>query len=186
MAYYTEQQLQDLNFKSLGKNVKISDKASIYNANQISIGHNSRIDDFCILSGSITIKSHCHITPMCLVAGGQPGVFLEDFCTLAYGVKIFAQSDDYSGKTMANSLVPRQYKSETFESVHLGRHVIVGAGSIVMPGVCIAEGCSVGAMSLVNKCTEPWGIYVGSPAKRLKNRSKELLLLEKQFLKEIE
>jgi acetyltransferase-like isoleucine patch superfamily enzyme len=39
-----------------------------------------------------------------------------------------------------------------------------------MPGVILEEGTSVGAMSLVLKSTEPWSIYVGSPAKRLKER----------------
>jgi acetyltransferase-like isoleucine patch superfamily enzyme len=39
-------------------------------------------------------------------------------------------------------------------------------------------------MSLVQKELLPWGIYVGIPCKRLKERKKGLLELEKQFLKE--
>ena len=50
MAYYTEEQLNQLGFKYIGENVKISDKASIYNHDQIEIGDNSRIDDFCVIS----------------------------------------------------------------------------------------------------------------------------------------
>ncbi|MCY1456182.1 dTDP-4-amino-4,6-dideoxy-D-glucose acyltransferase [compost metagenome] len=121
---------------------------------------------------------------MCLIAGGEPGVFLSDFCTLAYGVKVFSQSDDYSGETLTNSLIPKKYKSEKFSSVNLEKHVIVGAGSIIFPGVTLAEGCSVGAMSLVNKSTQPWGIYVGNPARRLKDRKKDLLDLERKFMEE--
>lgn len=185
MAYLTQQQLHSLGFNVLGKNVRISDKAAIYNPEQISIGDDSRIDDFCILSGRVTIGRFCHITPMCLVAGGVPGIILEDFCTLAYGVKVFAQSDDYSGETMVNSLIPKKFKNELFASVLLSRQTIVGAGATIMPGVMLAEGCSVGAMSLVTKSTEPWGIYAGIPAKRLKDRKRNLLNLEQQFLKEI-
>ncbi|WPP47388.1 acyltransferase [Pseudomonas sp. AN-1] len=184
MTYYTEDQLLSMGFKSLGKNVKISDKASIYNTEAIEIGDNSRIDDFCVISGKIKIGSYCHITPMCLIAGGEPGVFLSDFCTLAYGVKVFSQSDDYSGETLTNSLIPKKYKSEKFSSIKLEKHVIIGAGSIIFPGVTLAEGCSVGAMSLVNKSTQPWGIYVGNPARRLKDRKKDLLELERQFMEE--
>lgn len=121
---------------------------------------------------------------MCLIAGGKPGVEISDFCTLAYGVKIFSQSDDYSGQTMVNSLIPKKFKNELFAEVKLEKHVVVGAGATVFPGVTIAEGCAIGAMSLVSKSTKPWGIYVGSPAKLLKNRSKDLLLLEKEFLAE--
>lgn len=184
MAYYSDTELQALGFKKLGRNVKISDKASIYNPEQIEIGDNSRIDDFCVISGRVVIGSHCHITPQCLIAGGAPGVYLSDFCTLAYGVKIFSQSDDYSGATLTNSMIPRRFKNEFFAPVQLGRHVILGAGTIVMPGVEIAEGCSAGAMTLFTKSTQPWGIYVGSPARRLRDRKRDLLVLEQRFLEE--
>ncbi|WP_439888870.1 acyltransferase [Pseudomonas sp. MBLB4123] len=185
MAYLNEEQLLKMGFKSLGRNVRISDKASIYDADQIEIGDNSRIDDFCVISGKVSIGSYCHITPMCLVAGGSPGIYFSDFCTLAYGVKVFSQSDDYTGETLTNSLIPSKYKNELFRSVYFGRHVIVGAGATVFPGVDVAEGCSIGAMALVNKSTQSWGIYVGSPARRIKERKKDLLELEKKFLKEM-
>lgn len=182
MAYYTQEQLTQLGFKYLGKNVKISDKASIYNCDQIEISDNSRIDDFCVVSGKIKIGRNVHITPMCLVAGGEKGIVFEDFTTIAYGVQVFTQSDDYSGETMTNSTVPKEYKSEFMKEVVLKRYSIVGAGSIIMQGVVLEEGTSIGAMSLVLKSTEPWGIYVGNPAKRLKHRKKDLLELEKQYL----
>jgi acetyltransferase-like isoleucine patch superfamily enzyme len=182
MAYYTDQQLDILGFKSIGKNIKISDKASIYNHDQIEIGDNSRIDDFCVISGKIKIGKNVHITPMCLVAGGEKGIIFEDFVALAYGSQVFTQSDDYSGETMTNSTVPLKYKDETKAKVVLGKHSIVGAGSIIMPGVMMAEGTSIGAMSLVRKSTEEWSIYVGNPAKRLKARKKDLLVLEKKYL----
>lgn len=185
MAYYSEADLRLMGFKFLGKNVKISDKASIYNFEQIEINDNSRIDDYCVISGRVVIGKFCHITPMCLVAGGIPGVYLQDFSTLAYGVKVFSQSDDYSGATMVNSLVPKKFKKEIYKRVEIGRHVIVGASSVIFPGVVIAEGCSVGAMTLVNKSTDPWGIYVGNPAKRIKDRKQDLLKLEEEFLKEV-
>ena len=54
MAYLTEDELKTLGFKSLGENVKISDKASIYDAHNIQIGDNSRIDDFCVISGNVS------------------------------------------------------------------------------------------------------------------------------------
>lgn len=182
MAYFTQEELENLGLKSLGKNVKISDKASIYNCDQIEIGDNSRIDDFCVVSGKIKIGKNVHITPMCLVAGGEKGITFEDFTTIAYGVQVFTQSDDYSGKTMTNSTIPKEYKNEFMQEVILKRYSIVGAGSIIVPGVILAEGTSVGAMSLVLKSTEPWGIYVGNPVKRLKDRNKDLLELEKQYL----
>jgi len=183
MAFYAQDKLDKMGFKSIGANVKISDKASIYDCDKIEIGDHSRIDDFCVISGKIKIGRNVHITPMCLVAGGSEGIIFEDFSTVAYGVKIFTQSDDYTGGTMVNSTIPKQYKNEFCEKVILKKHTIVGAGSIVMPGVILAKGTSVGAMSLVLDNTKEWGIYIGIPAKRLKEKSKNLLLLEKEYLK---
>ncbi len=170
-----------MGFKRVGINVKISNKASIYDCHNIEIGDNSRLDDFCLLSGRIVIGRYCHVTPMCLIAGGLPGVFMSDYCTLAYGSKIFSQSDDYSGNSLTNSLMPKMYKKEIFLPVNIGKLVIIGSGSTVLPGVNIEEGCAIGAMTLVNKSTTPWGIYAGIPAKRIKERSQKALEMLNDF-----
>jgi len=174
-----------MGFKSLGKNVKISSDARIYNPELTEIGDNSRIDDFCVISGKITIGCYVHIAAMCLLAGGIPGIFIADFCGVSYGVKIFSQTDDYNGGAMTSPLVPAQYTNVTYRSVTLARHVLVGTNAVIFPGVTLAEGCSIGALALVNKSTDPWGIYVGQPAVRKKERKKDMLILEKAFLEEI-
>ncbi len=184
MTYLTKEQLEALGFKRLGKNVKISDRASIYNPDQIEIGDESRIDDFCVISGRVCLGRNVHIAPFCLIAGGECGVFLSDFCGLAYNTQVFSQSDDYTGKTLTNPTIPDNYKLEKKKAVVLGKHVIVGASSVILPGVNVAEGCSVGALSLIDRRTKPWGIYAGNPAKRIRERKKDLLELEKQFLAE--
>lgn len=183
MAFLSETQLQELGFKSIGKNVKISDKCVIYNPELIEIGDNSRIDDFCVISGRVVIGRNIHITVYCNIAGGQPGVYIDDFATIAYGCHVMSQSDDYSGNTMTNSTIPKAYKNEILKTVYIKKYAIIGAGSIVLPGCDIEVGCSIGAMSLVNKPTEPWGIYFGVPAKRIKQRSNNLLTHFNEYLK---
>jgi len=184
MAYLSDEAVKAMGFKYLGENVKISDKASIYNVDQIDIDDNSRIDDFCVLSGKISIGKHVHIAAFCLVAGGEKGIRMDDFSGLAYHVQVFTQSDDYTGRTLTNPTVPEAYKLVKRKAIHIGRHVIIGASSIVFPGVILLEGCSVGAMSLVRKSTQPWGVYVGNPAQRIKERKKDMLELEEKFLAE--
>ncbi|CAK2002767.1 Acyltransferase [Vibrio crassostreae] len=181
MAYLSDEEVKKMNFEYVGSNVKISDKACIYDSSKISIGDNSRIDDLCVISGRVSIGNNCHVTPMCLIAGGEPGVEIRDYCTLAYGVKIFAQSDDYSGESMVNSLIPKQYKNEKLEKVILENHCVLGANCVVMPGVSLAEGTSGGAVTLFRNSTSSWGVYVGSPAQRIKERSKRILKLVKIF-----
>lgn len=182
MAYLSRDVLENMGFAKLGLHVKISDKTSIYEPDKMEIGDHSRIDDFCVLSGRIIIGRNVHIAPMCLVAGGKPGITLEDFAGLAYHVKVFAQSDDYSGETMTNPTVPAEYKAETFNPVHVGRHSIVGAGAVITPGVSLGEGTAIGALALVLRSTDSWSIYAGIPARRAKGRSKNLLQLERQYL----
>jgi len=187
MAYFSQFELEQIGFKYLGKNVKISTRSSIYDAEQIEIGDNSRVDDFCLLSGRITIGRFVHAAPYCNLAGGELGIIMEDFSGLAYAVQVFTQSDDYSGESMTNPLIPDKYRKVKKTKVFIGKHAIIGTGSVIMPGVELREGTSVGAMSLVRKSTEEWSIYVGNPARRLKARNRRRIVeLEKEFLKEIE
>ena len=182
MAWLTEEQLINKSFKNLGRNVKISNKAALYNTELWDVGDNVRIDDFCVVSGKVSFGQNVHIAIFCNIAGGTEGITFDDFSGLAYGCHVFSQSDDYTGKTLTNPTVPAKYKKERKEKIHIGRHCNVGINSLICPGVVMAEGCSLGAMSMLTKSTEPWTMYFGIPAKKLKPRKKDMLELEKQYL----
>jgi acetyltransferase-like isoleucine patch superfamily enzyme len=184
MGYLSEEQLSGLGFKSLGRHVLISDKASIYNAEQLEIGDYSRIDDFCVISGKVRIGRNVHIAIFCNIAGGVKGVDIGDFSGVAYGCHVFSQCDDFSGGTMTNPTVPAKFKQETKKAVIIGRHVLIGTSSLVLPGVTLAEGTAVSARSMVTASTEPWSLYFGCPAKWVGSRKKDLLKLEVDFLVE--
>ncbi len=186
MAFLTDAQLAQMGFKWLGANVRISEKAAIYNPEEVEIGNNSRIDDFCVISGKVSIGRNVHIAVFCNVAGGEKGITFEDFSGLAYGCHAFTQSDDYGGRTLTNPTVPDKYKREIKKAIVVGRHSIVGTSSLILPGVVLAEGTSIGALSMVTKSTEEWSIYFGSPAKRIKTRKRDLLKLEEELLAEEE
>jgi acetyltransferase-like isoleucine patch superfamily enzyme len=184
VAYYSKAELLKIDFKSLGNDVRISKASSLDKSHQMEIGKNSRIDDFCALSGNISIGRNVHIAVHCSITASRELAHLEDFSGMAFSSHIFTSSDDYSGATMTNPTVPITFKNIQHGAVSLGRHVIVGSGTMIFPGVKIAEGCAISALSIVNKSTEPWGIYFGTPARRLKDRSKKLLELERQYLNE--
>lgn len=42
--------------------------------------------------------------------------------------------------------------------------------TIILSNVKISKGCVIAAGSILTKSTEPYGIYAGVPAKRIKNR----------------
>jgi acetyltransferase-like isoleucine patch superfamily enzyme len=184
-SFYTPAELKKLTFKAIGKDVLISRYARIYSMKTIEIGSNVRIDDFCLLSGKIKIGNHIHISAYAsLCAGENKGIVLEDFVNISERVAIFSKTDDFSGATLTNPTIPEKYKNVVEAEVIIKKHSIVGVGSAIMPGVILGEGSVVGARTFVKKSTEPWGVYVGAPARKIKDRKKDLLELEKQFLKE--
>ncbi len=182
MPFMNPREINALNFKYIGVNVKLSSLASFDKPHLMSIGDNSRVDDFCALSGWVTIGRNVHIAVMNSIVASEQEIEIQDFAGLAFGCRLFSSSDDYSGESMTNPTVPREFKRISHGKIRIGRHVILGTNSIVFPNVNIGEGCAIGANSLVNKSTEPWGIYMGSPVRRIKNRSKNLLILEKNLL----
>lgn len=185
-TFYSQEELADLGLKSYGKDVLIGRNAILYHPERLEIGNHVRIDDFTIISGHVKLHNYIHISHFCGLYGGDEGIEMHDFSGLSSKVTIYAVSDDYTGASMTNPMVPMKYKPTSISGkVEIGKHAIVGAGSIVLPGVKVAEGSSVGAMSLCNRSTEEWKIYTGIPAKCHKERSKKLLELEQEFQKEI-
>lgn len=180
-SYYSVEELKELGLKKVGNDVRLSRKASLYSVNEISIGNHVRIDDFCILSGKIDIGNYVHVNPFCGIFAGSAGVSLDDFANLASRITIYAISDDYSGETLTSPLIPEQFKKLRREHVHIGKYVIIGTGTSILPGVTIEEGSAIGAMSLVTRNTKSWGIYAGTPIKLIKERSRNMLNLLKEF-----
>ena len=184
MAFLSKEQIESMGFKSVGENTLLSDKASYYNCENISIGNNTRIDDFCVLSageGGIEIGQHVHIAiGVSIIGAGK--VLVDDFAGLSSRVSVYSSNDDYSGKFMTGPTVPSEFTNVTHAPVVIGRHVIVGSGSVILPNVTLEDGVAVGALSLVTKnCTE-FGVYIGAPAKRIKQRRREFIKLEESFL----
>lgn len=187
MGFLSKQQLQDIGFKSVGENVFLSDKATIYGADKISIGNNVRIDDFVVLSagdGGIDIGSYIHIAIYSSLIGAGK-ITLSNYCNISSRVSIYSSNDDYSGEFMTNPMVPCKFTNVTQAPVFLGEHVIVGAGSVILPNVQLAKGCAVGALALVTKSFEEFNVLAGSPAVIIKKRKKNLLNLESIMLTEI-
>lgn len=181
-SFYSEEELAGLGLKNYGSNILISRKASIYGAENIIMGSDVRIDDFCILSGKITLGNNIHIAAYCGLFGGTAGIVLKDFAGLSGRCAVYAISDDYSGSVLTSPAVPDEFRHVISSIVTLEKYVQVGTGTTILPGVTIGEGSAVGSMSLVKQSLEEWGIYAGIPCKRLRDRDKGLLQKEKEYL----
>jgi galactoside O-acetyltransferase len=174
MGFLSELELSKIKGQ-IGDNVLISDKCSLY-TNNLIIGDNVRIDDFCILSGRIALGSNIHIGAYCGLYGKE-GIIMEDFTGLSPRCTIFSASDDFSGDFLISPMTPSEYTNVTGDRVIMRMYSQLGSGCIIMPGVVISEGAAVGAMSFVKKDIPSFEIWAGNPAKFIKQRSKELIKL---------
>jgi len=186
IGYYKSDELRAMGFAEVGKNVSIAKNCSIHGLQNISLGDNVRIDGFCTITAGkepVRIGAWIHIGSACLLSGDS-GITMEDFSGLSHGVKIFTNSDDFSGNHLTNPMIPARFRKVHSGPVILRKHVLIGAGSIVLPDVTIETGAAIGALSLVRKNIPAWTIFAGNPAKRIGTRSQDLLTLEQALLKE--
>jgi galactoside O-acetyltransferase len=172
-----DNQAYSLSFARVGEDVVIWPMAKIVSPGTISIGDSVIVDDFVLFMGGrlSTLHSFIHIGSFTSITGGGE-LCMEDFSGLSSGVRIYTGNEDYTGGCLTNPAVPAPYREPVRSFVHLGRHCIVGANSVVLPGVTIGEGAAVGACSLVLRDLKPWTIYAGSPCREIGPRPKDEIL----------
>jgi galactoside O-acetyltransferase len=174
--YYTASELAALGLGSCGRHVFISRHASIGSPERIHIGNMVRIDAFTTLIGAetVVVGDHVHIGSSVTINAAAP-VTIGDYAGISAGVRLFTTDDDYSGGALTGPTVSSELTNIRTEPVALGQHCVVGANSVILPGVVLEEGVVVGALSLVKDRLEAWGIYAGVPARMIRRRSKDLL-----------
>lgn len=159
--------------RSCGTDVRIYPMAKIAFPHVVDLGDHCRIRDFAfIFAGKgVTIGQYSDIQPHVVIWGGGetiigdrvsvgPGtVFLSAVYSHAKGLKMVDGLSEGSTQALYGKL--------TIED-----DVYIGANCTLMPDITIGEGAVIGAASFVNKDAEPWGIYVGSPAKKIGERKK--------------
>ena len=137
-------------FKKAGKNVSISKDCLIIGKENISLGSNIRIDSFTTIianEGNLVIGNNVHIgSHSHILCTG--GVRIGSHCTFSQGVKIYSQTDDYN---------------------------LIGSSTVILPGVKITKGCSIGALTLINRDIKKLGVYAGIPYKKIKNKKKKFI-----------
>jgi galactoside O-acetyltransferase len=179
-GYYSSLELRQLGFARVGENSAISRNCTIIGLRNITIGDNVRIDGFTSIiapEGKVRIGSHVQIGIGC-VLGARGGIEIGDYSNLSGGARILSAIDDYDGRHMTNSTLPAEVLRVHAAPVRIGRFVPIGTGALILPGVEIADGAAVGAMSVVPHSLKGWTIYAGNPVKEQGARSQELLSLE--------
>jgi len=183
MPFLSSPAIARIGFRSVGRGVQISDGARFYGASRIAIGDFCRVDDFALLSAGeagIEVGRHVHIACFCSLQGDGL-ITLEDYCGISGRTAIYSSTDDFSGASMSGPTIPAEFRAVETAAVRVGRHSIVGAGSVVLPGVTLEVGATVAALSLVRDSVPPFTLVGGVPARKIGVRRRDLLELERQF-----
>jgi acetyltransferase-like isoleucine patch superfamily enzyme len=161
-----------------GQNVFIGHNTLFVDPSKVFLGDNVRIDPFCWITTNLKVGSNVQITSHVVIGGGLGHtVTIGDWCFIGYGSKLFCASEDYSGKYgPVNDFwgANRVFHGDITFKDNSG----VASDVMVMPGVTLPEGCTVGAKSFVytdNNLT-PWSVWIGNPPKLHKNRDKDTIL----------
>lgn len=176
--------------KRCGRNVIIGKTVRIRYPELIEIGDNVIIDDFTYISTNLKIDSFVHIGAGSKLIGGRDCfIHMADFTSISPNVILSAGSDDYVNG-IATPIVPEQFKGGVLKgSIHLKKHALIGAGSVVLPNVTLCEGARLAALSLANKNIESYKLYGGVPAKMIKDVNRDDILRNeeafREFLKQV-
>jgi acetyltransferase-like isoleucine patch superfamily enzyme len=179
-GYFRSDELRSFGFARVGEGSAIARNCTIVGLENIVIGDFVRIDGFTSIiasHGRLRIGTHVHICIGCVI-GARGGVELDDYSSLSHGVRILSAIDDFSGRKMTNSTLPPELLGIQSGPVRIGRYVPIGSDSIILPGVEIADGAAVVAMSVVSQSLPEWTICGGNPAKELQKRSRNLVRFE--------
>ncbi len=154
-----------------GDSVKIYPLAKIAFPHVVDLGSHCKIRDFVfIFAGEgVKIGEYTDVQPHTIIWGGGLTIIGDRVSTGPGTVLLSATYSHAPGLKMVDGMAEGESKV-LGGRLEIGNDVYIGARSTIMP-VTIGEGCVIGANSFVRKNCDPWGIYFGSPARRIGERS---------------
>jgi galactoside O-acetyltransferase len=155
--------------------VRTFEYTKIIGIENIEFGKNVIIDDFVLIyaKNKIRIGNNVHIACFASITGGEL-CEIGDYAAISQGCRILTGTDDFKDWGFGNSTIPEKYRNTKRAPIRIGKFCIIGANSVILPGITIGEGTTVGAGSVVTRDLEPWGVYIGN--KRINERNKEAVL----------
>lgn len=158
--------------KYCGEGVVLYPLCKVIRSEHAEIDDFSRILDFTFIDAgkSLKIGKHSMITWQVVIEGGA-NTYIGDRVFIGPGSKILTSTYKLHGFYSAE-FIPDECHQIEYGDITIHDDAYIGANCSILPGVTIGEGAVVGANAMVNKDLEPWGIYVGCPAKKVGERKK--------------
>jgi chloramphenicol O-acetyltransferase type B len=132
-----------------GARVRLWARKTLIIGKHFYIGRDSQIETDCIIGDYVIIGNKVGIV----------GRYDHNYQETGVPVRI------------AESIRDENYNWKGLSSItRIGNDVWIGYGAIIMGGVTIHDGAIIAAGSVVSKDVEPYSIYAGVPAKKIKER----------------
>lgn len=182
-AYLSREALERLGFAALGDDVQIHPSCVLVGCERMRIGSHVRIDPFCVItmSADLVIGDRVHVSAHASLLGAG-GITIGDFACVSHGTRVLSSSGDFSGSQICGPMVPLSHRHVVASRIAIGRHAVVGANSVILPGGGLGEGATVGALSLVKTPLEPWTVNAGVPTRVVGRRDRESVLAQERRL----
>ena len=134
-----------------------------------SIGEGTDIWQFVVILGGAKIGGDCNICSHCFI---ENDVTIGDRVTIKCGVQIWdgitIENDVFVGPnvTFTNDIFPRSKKYiQKYPVTRIKSGASVGANATILPGITIGNNAMIGAGSVVTKDIPSGELWVGNPAK---------------------
>ena len=164
---------------ALGPHAIIGKTVRIRKPQRVRVGADTIIDDFTYVSCGLTVGRYTHIGAGGVLIGGDAHITIGDFVNIAPGCRLVAASHDFVAGGLAGPTIPEEFAGPSITAdIFVADHVLLGTGTVVLPGCHLPEGLATGAMTLITPDCDlkPWTLYVGAPARPLKPRASERIL----------
>lgn len=92
-------------------------------------------------------------------------IYIGDYTHITSGCRLLCHQRDLTGYCVGDNAADLGYKTG---EIHIGKGVMVGMETLIMPGVTIGDGAIIGAGSIVTKDIPAWTIATGRPARVVK------------------
>ena len=168
---------RDLGLAAFGDDVTVYPWVRLIDPGRISLGSHVIIDDFVLLQGGtgLEIGSYVHIAAFASISGAGP-TQVGSFVSISNGGRVLSGTDVFDGSGLTNSTVPSELRVVERPGIRIEDFAAIGANAVLRPGIVVGQGAVVGAGSVVLSDLEPWAIYAGAPARRLRDRPAEEIL----------
>lgn len=93
-------------------------------------------------------------------------IYIGDYTHITSGCRLLCHQRDLTGYCVGDNAAELGYRTG---EIHIGKGVMVGMETLIMPGVTIGDGAIIGAGSIVTKDIPAWTIATGRPARVVKS-----------------